>query len=320
MNIRLIGTFVGGLVVGGATGVLGTMKYFQNKYQKRYEEDHAALEEYYDRVDEYARKDQLKEVQNNEVCATCEHYDKGQNKCMWSGNLIKKPYTSYCIHYEKPLDSPVETNSRPGGRMTPEERAAVKEKLNRNWKGTTDYAGMYKRDDQNDSAESQHPLDQGEPGEAAPEDLEPICTNCEHYTFDEKGMGYCELIEEHVNQDDSCSDWRNEAVDETTPEEEVFNEHQKNKNKPPRIISEEAYSNLPAHIDKQVLYFYAYDEVLVDEDDEDTPIDEPGLLIGDALTKYNFIESDERIIFVMNYAQDTCYEVQKVDASWNDTH
>ena len=288
MNIRLIGTFVGGLVVGGAAGVLGTMKYFQNKYQKRYEEDRAALEEYYDKVDEYAREDRMREDQNKEE------------------------------EFEEDINHDVKRNSRPGGRMTPEERAAVKEKLNRNWKGTTDYAGMYKRGAQNDSAESQHPLDQGEPGEAAPEDLEPICANCEYYRDDENGNGYCELIEEHVNENESCSDWKNDAVDQTTPEEEVFNEHQKNRNKPPRIISQSAYAELPVHIDKHVLYFYACDEILVDEDNESEPISEPELLIGDALTKYGFADNDEQIIFVMNYAQDTCYEVQKIDEAWSD--
>ena len=281
MNTKMIFTFVSGVIIGGAAGVFGSMKYFQNKYQKRYEEDHAALEEYYHRRDEYTREDHEDE----------EEFEPGTN-----------PST--------------ETNSRPGGRMSAEERAAVKEKLNRNWEGTTNYAGMYRMKDgytDNKLAEAEHPLDQGEEGEAAPEETE-ICINCKHCN----ARGYCELIDEHVGADDTCSDFKN--INETTPEEEAFDEHQKNKNKPPKIISAEAYGELPAYIDKKVLYLYSHDEVVVDEDNEDDPIDEPERLIVDALTKYDFIDNDERIIFVMNYAQDTCYEVQKVEAAWSDSH
>lgn len=103
-----------------------------------------------------------------------------------------------------------------------------------------------------------------------------------------------------------------EEVSET--DLEAFEEHQKSMDKPPRIISAEAYADLPGYIDQKCLTFYAYDEALCDENDE--PINEPELLIGDALTKYNFIDSEEYVIFVMNYSLDTCYEISKIDASW----
>lgn len=244
MNTKNILLFVSGLVIGGAAGVFGSMKYFQNKYQKRYEEDHAALEEYYHRIDEYAREEHP--IEENEV---------------------------------NPIN--IEGESRPGGRMSAEERAEVKAKLNRNWEGTTNYAGMYREKNgytEEKLAEGEHPLDQGENGEEDPEDGIP------------------------------------------SADEEAFDEHQKNKHKKPRIINEQTFSDLPAYISKQVLYFYAYDEVLVDEDDEDNQITDPESLIGDALTKYGFADNDERIIFVMNYGLDAAYEIQKVDASWSDSH
>lgn len=223
--------FIGGIVLGIAAGIFGTKKYYQNKYQKQYEDDHIALEEYYHRTDDYVR---VNHDQSN-----------------------------------KPDENvPEEKDSEPGGRMTPEERKTIKEKLDKNWKGTTNYAGMYRTKNNED------------------------------------------ILEKEEGQDDN-----EEATD--SPEEEVFEEYQKNKNKPPRIISNEAYSNLPANIDKEVLYFYAYDEVLCDEDEEAV---EEGDLVGNALTKYGFKDNDERIIFVMNYSLNTCYEIQKVDASWTDLH
>lgn len=272
MNVKNILLFVSGLAVGGAAGVFGTKKYFENKYQKCYEKDHDALEEYYHRTDEYARGDSDDDEEEFE--------DDG-------------------------INSP-EVDSRPGGRMTPEERAAVKEKLNKNWGGTTNYAEKYREKNgymEEKLAEAQHPLD------PEPE----ICENCNFFNTE---THYCSNHEEVVNLDDSCSDFY--TISETSPEEQAFDEHQKNKNKPPKIISADAYSNLPAHIENEVLYFYAYDEQLCDDNEE--PVENPEYLIGDALTKFGFVDSDERIIFVMNYTLDTCYEIQKVDASWTDTH
>lgn len=278
MNIKNILIFVSGLTIGGVVGVFGTRKYFQDKYQKQYEEDHDALEEYYHRTDEYARGDSDDEE---------EFEDDGVN--------------------------PVETDSRPGGRMTAEQRAEIKEKLNKNWAGTTNYAGMYREKNgytEGKLAEAQHPLDQGEEGEIDPLDLK-ICSNCVHYDQED----YCN----NVSADHTCDDFES-ANSLTTSEEEAFDDHQRNKNKPPKIISADVYGELPAYIEKKVLYLYAYDETVVDEDNDDEPLTEPERLIGDALTKYDFIDNDERIIFVMNYALGTCYEIQKIDASWSDTH
>ena len=274
MNTKSIIIFFGGMVSGAAAGILAVRTY----YKKKYEKDHAALEEYYRGVDKYARRD---------------HEDKEEEE-------------------DDGINSP---DTRPGGRMTPEERKEIKEKLNQNWEGTTNYAKMYRVKDgytEQKLAEAQHPLDQGEPGETEPSDIEPLCINCSYFDPEE---GYCTVSEEHVNDNDSCSDFK-ERVE--TPEEEAFGEHQKNKNRPPKIISDEAYGELPAHIDKEVLYFFAQDEMLTDDNEE--PIEEPERLVGDALTKYGFNESDEMIIFVMNYSLDTCYEIQKLDSSWTDTH
>lgn len=235
MNLKDILLFIGGIAIGGTVGILGTKKYFQDKYRKYYEEDREVLNKYYRKVETY--KDEL------------------------SDN-------------EKKDEEPKEEVSRPGGRMNPEERELIKKKLQENYEKTTNYAAMYKgkRSEINpvdDPAELERPLD-------------------------------------------------DEEETTTTPEEEAFDEHQKNMDKPTEIISAEEYGSLPAYIEQQALYFYAYDEVLTDE--EDQMIDEPEILVGDVLTQSDFIDNDERVIFVMNYSTDTCYEIQKVDASWTDSH
>lgn len=264
MEAKKILIFIGGFITGGAAGVFGSKKYFETKYQKKYEKDHDDLEEYYHRTDEYTRN------KINEVCATCDYFDKSTGVCQRSGDIISNPKTDDCMHYEAEYEddgvNPTETDSVPGGRMSQEERKEVKEKLNRNWQETTNYAAMYK---------GATPKDQND--EEEPEGEEPI-----------------------------------------TPEEAAFEEHQKNRNRAPKIISEDAFVGLPDSIEKDVLYFYTEDEVLTDDNEE--PFEVPEAVIGDALTKFNFIESDELIIFVMNYATDTAYEIQKIDGSWTDTH
>lgn len=283
MNIKTILFFVSGVIIGGVSGVFGAKKYYQEKYQKRYEEDHKALEEYYQKVDEYSRADhddEENDVDNN-----------------LDGNEVN------------PI---LEGETSPGGRMSSEERAEIKKKLAKNWEGTTNYAGMYRTKNgytEEKMAEGEHPSEGEKPYKE-----DRVCYNCANYDSEQCN---CQITDEEVDANDTCEDFEN-VNDEPSPEEEAFEFHQKNKNKPPKIISAEAYSNLPAHIEQGVLYFYSLDEVLADENEE--YIEEPEMLIGDALTKYGFIDNDESLIFVMNYATDTCYEIQKIEASWTDTH
>lgn len=93
-------------------------------------------------------------------------------------------------------------------------------------------------------------------------------------------------------------------------------EHQANMNRPPALISEDSLGDLPGYIDQKVLFFYREDGVLTDE--EDNAIDDPDYLLGTCLDKYDFRGSDERTIFVRNFAMDTVYEIQKVDAAFYD--
>lgn len=98
-------------------------------------------------------------------------------------------------------------------------------------------------------------------------------------------------------------------------EAEIANiEHEKHKNDPPKIISDEEYGMLAPNIDIQTLYFYMYDETLVDDNDE--IINDPSVLIGDALDVSDFIDNDETMLFVINPGIDTAYEIQKVYGSY----
>lgn len=132
---------------------------------------------------------------------------------------------------------------------------------------------------------------------------------------------YAEMYRQKaMNDPDIEEDGEGEADDQNdeyeNSESERWNEeHARNRGRAPRIISYEEAGNLAAYIGNETLYYYAYSDSVVTENEEE--IDEPGLLLGDCLEKYDFIHSDERIIFVMNYDTDTCYEVQKIMGEWD---
>ncbi len=249
MDIKIIVSFISGLVIGGGIGVLSTKKYFQNKYTNR----------------------KLGDIESKYCEDDAIDTDEVINSVYGLKGAINSIYG---------LNSSDDESEMPpaGGRMSPEERASIKEKLDANWRGTTNYAGMYHLKNgytENKLAEIQHPLDQGEYGEE-------------------------ETDENYV---------------ENSIDEEAFDDHQKNFDKPPKIISAETYSNLPQYIDQHSLLYYPYDDILCEEDE--TPVEDPSLLVGDALTKYNFKNNDEQTIFVMNHELDTCFEINKMDGqSW----
>lgn len=126
----------------------------------------------------------------------------------------------------------------------------------------------------------------------------------------EKTTNYASIYGSVHNDDEDDQDL------EKTPEDIANEEHQANKNKPPRAISLEEYENLPPYIAKETLYFYHYDEIIADDNEEE--VLNPEMLLGNVLNDIDFHDSDEQIIFVMNYATDTVYEVQRVMGAYTD--
>lgn len=100
-----------------------------------------------------------------------------------------------------------------------------------------------------------------------------------------------------------------EEIEEAIRRNEELKEIRKS-GKPPKIISQTAIGDLPEEYDEECLLFYALDQTLTDEDEN--IIDDPDILIGDSLTKYNFVDSDEERIYVVNYVLEKVYEIVKV--------
>ena len=175
--------------------------------------------------------------------------------------------------------NPEETNTgRDKGTLSSEERAQIKERLQKNLKETTNYAAMY-------SAETEHPVDSDEELDEAdyvePEPDDPL---------------------------DGVDEEADDAYDATI-------EHQKNRTKKPKIISYDAVTELPSYIDQANLFYYVRDGILANEEEEEL---EPEAFVGDSLWKYDFANNDETEIYVMNYELDMCYTITKVQGAFAD--
>lgn len=142
-----------------------------------------------------------------------------------------------------------------------------------------------------------------------------VTTNYANMYRSSKADGEDPAESEHPEDDDP-----EEVAEERTRDDEKVEEahelHQRTKFKDPKIISVEDLGDLPAHVEQLTLYYYTEDGQMVTENDE--LVDDPSLFIGDALNKYGFTDNDEKRIFVMNYSQDTVYEVEKIFGSFGD--
>ena len=146
----------------------------------------------------------------------------------------------------------------------------------------TSYSGSVKRTVTADPAELEHPMDDGEEGEAVDE-----------------GKAY---LESAANADRQSAAENNE----------------RDRKRPPRLIRYEEYGTDP-RFEKTNLYYYVLDDVLATEDEEQIDRDDISMLVGDALTKYGFIDDPAAItIYVRNERLGCDYEITKVNSSYED--
>lgn len=87
------------------------------------------------------------------------------------------------------------------------------------------------------------------------------------------------------------------------------------KNRTPKIIKEEEYG-LTRYLETVQLFYYTGDGVLANEDEE--IIDNVEATVGNALTKYDFINSDESTIYVRNWNLGCDFEITKVHSRFAD--
>lgn len=86
--------------------------------------------------------------------------------------------------------------------------------------------------------------------------------------------------------------------------------------KKPKLIKIEDFTSGCEYHDKVTLYYYIEDDILATEEEE--MIDDRERLVGDCLTKYGFVDNDEKTIYVRNTALSTDYEIVKVWSAFSD--
>lgn len=101
-----------------------------------------------------------------------------------------------------------------------------------------------------------------------------------------------------------------DLINETENIERMHNELAKNHDKP-KILQAESFGEIDSY-DCESLTYYVYDKTLVHEDN--TLVDDPAFLLGDALERYGWADDDECIdaLYVRNYKLQRDLEVIKV--------
>lgn len=168
-------------------------------------------------------------------------------------------------------------------------REEIRTKLKRRWEGDIDYSTMYVKKGTLQSGDGVPTIRLTE------EELAGLLAESEKKETEE------EELEENEEEAEDSLDW------------EAINFHEKNKGKKPKIISHEDWLEAPGFLTKEDLFYYVYSHDLVDDTGNALNAKEEEVLIGDALTKYDFVESEEEtVIYVLSYETDTIYRIEKV--------
>ena len=119
-----------------------------------------------------------------------------------------------------------------------------------------------------------------------------------------------EMLKTHYEKP-SLDELRNRYA--STDEVEEYKEENMANYISPKIIPMDEYGEDDTYQSQELLYYQDNDTLL---DEMETVIEDPGRIIGTALTKYNFDTNDETDIFVVNENLETYYHIHKIFSSW----
>lgn len=140
----------------------------------------------------------------------------------------------------------------------------------------------------------------------------------QHTAEDKKRLKELSKKAEYTDYTQMYTPEKQEETEPISPElEEAHNIHEERKNDPPKIITSEEASKLPATFDHMIIYYYTYNDVATDENDH--VLDNPELLYGDVVDNSSFLDDEEQeTLLIINYAHDTLYEIVKVNAEYQE--
>ncbi|MBP5598436.1 MAG: hypothetical protein J6Y02_23920 [Pseudobutyrivibrio sp.] len=123
-----------------------------------------------------------------------------------------------------------------------------------------------------------------------------------------------ELVDTKAEQGEPDPEEEADGEDEEEKDERtasnIFKEIKKNYGRAPRIVKEEDVDDEHEGWDISSLFLYS-NGVVTDEDDNVIDGEELETMVGDCLTKYDFVHSNEKIIYVQCFKLNTFYEINK---------
>lgn len=149
----------------------------------------------------------------------------------------------------------------------------------------TDYTKFYKKDSEDDE---DLPYDNGMSGD--------------EIVKQDEGVESMESSDDEIGDDEELDESEEAAL-------EADEYHEKNKQRPPRIISVDDLEDLPSSYGEEILYYYPEGDYVTDEDDN--VIEDYRRILGDCIQKFHFDTSEEDDIFIQNFELDSVYEVIK---------
>lgn len=111
----------------------------------------------------------------------------------------------------------------------------------------------------------------------------------------------------------NISDIMRRAEDINAEEESPMEDNTKRPGKlrGPRIIKNEDFGN-DRRLEKVYLYYYPSDNLLTNEQDEEIEQDKAVLMLGDALTKFDFANNSQDKLSVRDEASGIDYQIEKI--------
>ena len=149
-----------------------------------------------------------------------------------------------------------------------------------------------------------------------PEQLKPLSMDEVHQMAAEYAKMYSagELVDTKAEQGEPDPEEEADGEDEEEKDERtasnIFKEIKKNYGRAPRIVKEEDVDDEHEGWDISSLFLYS-NGVVTDEDDNVIDGEELETMVGDCLTKYDFVHSNEKIIYVQCFKLNTFYEINK---------
>lgn len=112
--------------------------------------------------------------------------------------------------------------------------------------------------------------------------------------------------------DDPYHDEDDEIEEEDADALGEYYTNQRENAKEPYTITEDEFSNTYIHYDKLTLFYYSFDDVLIDENED--VLDDPEAVVGDGLSRIGEVEPDTA--YIRNDKYGTDYVIIKLNKSY----